>query len=152
MLNADVVFLMDASTTDTLQNFESQKVLIKLLMKNLGALSENLRASLILYSTSAYVKSELKYYTTSQTFENEVEKATYLKGKSLLQKVMHQWKGSLSSLKDKNGESLVLFWRKYPSFWEFLFHFETITKKTSFKSYIIVQLLVQLKNEISFSV
>ena len=81
MLNADVVFLMDASTTDTLQNFESQKVLIKLLMKNLGALSENLRASLILYHKSAYVKSELKYYTTSQTFENEVEKATYLKGK-----------------------------------------------------------------------
>lgn len=81
MLTADVVFLMDASTTDTLQNFESQKVLIKLLMKNLGALSENLRASLILYSTSAYVKSELKNYTTSQTFENEVEKATYLKGK-----------------------------------------------------------------------
>lgn len=81
MLTADVVFLMDASTTDTLQNFESQKVLIKLLMKNLGALSENLRASLILYSTSAYVKSELKNYTTSQTFENEVEKTTYLKGK-----------------------------------------------------------------------
>lgn len=81
MLTADVVFLMDASTTDTLQNFESQKVLIKLLMKNLGPLSENLRASLILYSTSTYVKSELKNYTTSQTFENEVEKTTYLKGK-----------------------------------------------------------------------
>ena len=81
MLNADVVFLMDASTTDTSQNFESQKVLIKLLMKNLGTLSENPRASLILYSTSAFVKSELQYYTTSQTFENEVEKATYLEGK-----------------------------------------------------------------------
>ena len=81
ILNVDIVFLMDASTAGSPEYFQSQKVLIKSIMKNVATTPDNVRASLILYSSSAYLISDLKSYTTRRKFENEVEKAKYLKGR-----------------------------------------------------------------------
>ena len=79
-LNADVVFLMDASTAENSKYFQSQKVLIKSMMKHLAASTDNFRASLILYSSSTDVLSDLSSYTTPQRFEATVDRATYLRG------------------------------------------------------------------------
>ena len=79
-VNADVVFLMDASTTGSSRYFQSQKDLIKSIMRNLGTSTDKLRASLILYNSSTSVLADLRSYTTPQKFEDAVDRAKYLTG------------------------------------------------------------------------
>lgn len=79
-LNADVVFLMDASTADSPRFFQSQKDLIKSIMRSLGNSADKFRASLVVYSSSPAVLADLNSYTTPQRFEEVVDRATYLRG------------------------------------------------------------------------
>ena len=79
-LNADVVFLMDASTAQDTRYFESQKDLIKSILRNLGSSADKLRASLVVYSSSTTVLASLNSYTTLQIFEDAVNRAPYLRG------------------------------------------------------------------------
>lgn len=71
---------MDASTADSPRFFQSQKDLIKSIMRSLGNSADNFRASLVLYSFSATVLADLNSYTTPQRFEEVVNRATYLRG------------------------------------------------------------------------
>ena len=71
---------MDASTADSPRFFQSQKDLIKSIMRSLGNSADNFRASLVLYSFSATVLADLDSYTTPQRFEEVVNRATYLRG------------------------------------------------------------------------
>lgn len=79
-LNADVVFLMDASTADSPRYFQSQKDLIKSILRSLGNSADKFRASLVVYSSSTTVLADLSSYTTLQRFEDAVDRATYLRG------------------------------------------------------------------------
>ena len=79
-LNADVIFLMDASTADSPRFFQSQKDLIKSIMRSLGNSADNFRASLVVYSFSSTVLADLNSYTTPQRFEEVVNRATYVRG------------------------------------------------------------------------
>lgn len=71
---------MDASTADSPRFFQSQKDLIKSIMRSLGNSADNFRASLVVYSFSATVLADLNSYTTPQRFEEVVNRATYLRG------------------------------------------------------------------------
>lgn len=79
-LNADVVFLMDASTADSSSYFQSQKDLIKSIIRSLGTAAVKLRASLLVYSSSTNVLADLRSYTTLERFEDVVDRATYVRG------------------------------------------------------------------------
>lgn len=71
---------MDASTADSSIYFQSQKDLVKSIMRNLATSADKLRAGLIAYSSSANVLADLSSYTTLRTFEEVVNRATYLRG------------------------------------------------------------------------
>ena len=79
-LNADVVFLMDASTAENTRYFQSQKDLIKSIARSIGSSPAKLRASLVIYSSSATVLASLNSYTNLQRFEVDVDRAPYLRG------------------------------------------------------------------------
>lgn len=88
-VNADVVFLMDASTAENPSYFTIQKDLIKSMFRNLGASTDKLRASLIVYSSSSNELAGLMTYTSLQSFEETVDGATYVGG------ILHFFKFSL---------------------------------------------------------
>lgn len=71
---------MDASTAASPRFFQSQKDLIKSILRSLGNSADRLRASLVVYSFSPTVLTDLNSYTTPQRFEEVVDRATYVRG------------------------------------------------------------------------
>lgn len=86
--SAEVVFLVDASTTVSPSNFELEKKFVKTASKSLQVSPDKTRAAVITYSDSTENVVELGKYQTLADFEFKVDSARLLRGVRRMDKAL----------------------------------------------------------------
>lgn len=84
----DVAFLVDASGTIGLQNFEKEKAFVKRLAQRLSISPSDSRAAVVLYSSTASVKAQFGNYNSTGSFGRAVDKLAFIGGKTMIDKAL----------------------------------------------------------------
>ena len=79
-LKADVVFLVDSSSSVTSIGFNLEKKFVKAMARSLNVSPDKSRASVIVYGSSHDVVMSLERFTSLDTFKSFVDNATYIDG------------------------------------------------------------------------
>ena len=87
-ITAEVVFVLDASTTVGRDNFDKQKTFVKLLARSLNVAPEKSRAALVTYSTYAFTLIPLGNYSTVQDFERILDAISFYKGERRMDRAL----------------------------------------------------------------
>lgn len=85
---ADIVFMMDASSSVSQNNYRTEKDFVKALAKLLNVAPGKSRASLITYSNNPSVIFRLNGYRNSLDFEQQVDRAPLLGGSRRMDKAL----------------------------------------------------------------